>query len=255
MSTLNPKLGLGQIQVSEVYLKRVYGIPARMGSTRFPGKVLTKIGQKTLLERVWETVQSHASGQEVYICTDDSEIFDAAERFGAKIFHTSPLCVNGTEKMAQLAIESSADEVINVQADDPSIDITVLEDLERPHVSRDVVVTPIYRLSPITGDLENPNVVKVALANERRAAYFSRAVIPHFWDRENAIFWGHVGVYRYGADALRKYSESPPAFTELAESLEQLRFLSLGTEIRTVETAFNPSAIDSPEDLLKYLEN
>lgn len=233
-------------------MKRVYGIPARVASTRFPGKLLERIGGKTVLQQVWETVQTHSSDLELYVCTSDSEIKNHCATFGAKVFETDSGCRNGTERMAQLAAKTGADEIINVQADDPSLSSQVLMDLESHPLLDDEVVTPIFKMYQEHEDIENPNLVKVALANGRTAAYFSRSVIPYFAHEGKKSYWGHVGVYRYGSKALQAYRAAPPSQTEIAESLEQLRFLSIGIKINLVETEFNPSPIDSPEDLKRY---
>ena len=230
----------------------VAGIPARLDSRRFPRKLLQKFNGSTLLEHVWARTSNVLGRDAVYVCTPDREIALEAKRFGANVMPSSPAARNGTERMIALAMETGAQEVLNVQADDPLVPEALIQKMLDVDLDEREVWTPVFKLP--TGEPYSPNLVKTARSSRGDALYFSRLDIPY--DREGESKpprWGHLGLYRYGLDSLQEYSDAGESFLEKHEKLEQLRFLDLGIRIRTFETQYRPNAVDSPEDLERLL--
>ena len=232
-------------------------IPARLGSTRLPRKVLAEIHGHPLIWHVWQQVQQAHSIDRVVIATDAEEVRFTAEAFGAQVFLTNPECQSGTERIASILDQLDADLILNVQGDEPLVDPTMLDALVSKWSSAPCdLITPVYRITD-PADLGNPNVVKVARAHDGRALYFSRSPIPYVraypmeqW-LDHQEFWGHIGVYGYRAEVLRSYYQLPQSPLQQAESLEQLRFLEAGYTFQTVETGYQSVAVDTMEDLEK----
>lgn len=228
----------------------VIGIPARLDSKRFPGKLLADLGGKPLLWHTWTKASNAFGVQNAVICSSDDPILLMMERYGAKTFKTIGTYRNGTERVHELAKETGATEVLNIQGDDPTISESVLLDLAEFDANGRHVSTPIYRIRD-SALASNPNVVKVVTNESSEAMYFSRAVIPYLQMGDDFRIWGHVGVYKYTKEALSKYASRGPSDNEQLEGLEQLRFLDSRIPIMTLGVDFEPSAIDSPEDLQK----
>ncbi len=236
-------------------------IPARYDSTRFPGKALVKIGSKSMIQRVYE--QATKVLEVVYVATDDKRILDEVERFKGKAVLTSAHHKSGTDRAAE-AIELISRQstlqfnaVINIQGDEPFIDprqIKLLIDcFNNPSTEIATLVSPLTSLS----DLLNPNYPKVVLNKMREAIYFSRSPIPYVRDfpqeewLNNFRFLQHIGIYGYRTNILKEITKLQPTSLELAESLEQNRWLELGYRIKTAETHLKNISIDTPEDLRK----
>ena len=230
-------------------------IPARLASTRLPGKMLADIHGRPLLWHVWNRVRQARLLEGIYVATDSEQIRQAVESWGGQAFMTSPGCRSGTERIASILPLLSARLIINVQGDEPTIDPLLLDDLVTAwqQGGRDIL-TPVYELTS-TEDLLNPNVVKVARTHTGRALYFSRSPIPFVRDLpverwlERGPFWGHVGVYAYPREVLEAYPQLPPSSLEAVESLEQLRYLEAGYAIQTIASSYRPVAVDTPADL------
>lgn len=238
---------------------RVIGIiPARYGSTRFPGKPLALIGDKTMIRRTYErAVKSSLDG--VVVATDDQRIFDEVRGFGGRVVMTRSDHKSGTERCNEALglIWGKYDAVVNIQGDEPFIDpqqINTVADLIRlPDVCLATLAKPINDLERLT----NPNTVKVVLDCEGNALYFSRQAIPYVRGAEplqwlqNTQYYQHIGIYAYKSDTLHAVSAMLPSVLEQAESLEQLRWLENGLRIRVAVVPDSDSiAIDTPDDLL-----
>jgi 3-deoxy-manno-octulosonate cytidylyltransferase (CMP-KDO synthetase) len=242
-------------------------IPARYASTRFPGKPLAMLGGKTVIERVYSRVS--AVLDDVVVATDDQRIFDAVLAFGGKAVMTSTEHRSGTDRCreAYANIGSDADVVINIQGDEPFIDPSQIEALKDCFNNDDTDIATLARkFNPEAGfeAIFDPNVVKVTFTNKGNAMYFSRSIIPyvrnHKWQEwiNNAEFFTHVGIYAYRANVLSEISQIPQSSCELAESLEQLRWLQNGYTIKVAITNKPTIGIDTPADLdaaEKYLAN
>lgn len=238
-------------------------IPARYDSSRFPGKPLADIGGKSMIQRVYEQSLKSAVLQEVIVATDDRRIFDHVTGFGGKAVMTSTTHRSGTERCREAWRNhcdnqgSSWDAVINIQGDEPfispaQIDLAGLL-LNEPAVNICTLVKKIAR----TEELLDPNVVKVVLNRFGEALYFSRSPIPFVRGADpgnwlsQTTFFKHIGIYGYKSDILDRLPDLPPSEPEIAESLEQLRWLSNGLKIKTAVTLTETISIDTPDDLLK----
>ncbi|WOJ94219.1 3-deoxy-manno-octulosonate cytidylyltransferase [Congregibacter variabilis] len=235
-------------------------IPARYASTRLPGKPLSMIAEKTMLQHVWERARTSVASR-VVIATDDTRIAAVCGDFGAEALMTSPDHASGTDRLAEVvqALGLSDDQiVVNVQGDEPLIPATVINQVAS-NLAREETASIATLCEAITDVevLRDPNAVKVVFDEAGRALYFSRAIIPwprdHLWESAEmplGNWYRHIGLYAYRAGFLRRYTQWQPAPIELAESLEQLRALHKGEGIH-VETACEPvpGGIDTPEDL------
>jgi 3-deoxy-manno-octulosonate cytidylyltransferase (CMP-KDO synthetase) len=241
-------------------IKTTAVIPARLGSTRLPNKVLADLCGKTLVRRVWEQVSQAARIDEVYIATDSPEVLAEAESWGGRALMTSPACQSGTERIASVISQLHGDLILNVQGDEPLIDPGMLDELVRRwEAAPSDLITPAYRIERLE-ELLNPNIVKVVRAGDGRALYFSRSAVPYLRDLpqeswlESTDYWGHVGVYGYRRFVLERYAELPASWLEQSERLEQLRFLEAGYAIQVFETAYRPVAVDVQADLERVRE-
>jgi len=233
----------------------IVAIPARIKSTRFPGKVLADIHGMPMLWHVYRAVSTAQTIDEVWVLTDSKEVLDLAVSWGAKAMMTSEECPSGTARIASVIEHLPAELIINVQADEPLLPGAVVDEIVAGLQETDAeVATPVYSIKG-KGELENPNIVKVVRAFDKKALYFSRSPVPYVRDSDIAEwasltpFWGHVGVYGFKRKVLEEYEQYPMGKLEEAEKLEQLRLLEAGKQILTVETDYHPRAVDVPSDL------
>jgi 3-deoxy-manno-octulosonate cytidylyltransferase (CMP-KDO synthetase) len=233
-------------------------IPARLGSTRLPGKVLADLGGKPVLRHVWEAASRARLTEAPWILTDAPEVRDVVKAWGGRVIMTSPECRSGTERLVSVLDQLEGGFFVNVQGDEPFIDPAVIDALvERHEATGAPLVTAVYPLRSAES-LGNPNVVKAVRAHDGRVLYFSRAAVPHCRDLPDhgawlgqGAYWGHFGVYGYARSVLEGHPALPPSPLEEIERLEQLRFLEAGFTFQTIEVAAPTVAIDTPEDLLK----
>jgi len=259
-------------------------IPARYGSTRFPGKPLADLCGKPLIARVVERAREARRVDEVIVATDDERILRAVEAHGGRAVMTSPNCASGSDRIAEVAARfPEAALIVNVQGDEPLMPPEVIDRAIAALESDPecAVSTAMIRIHS-EEDYLSPHVVKVVCDREGRALYFSRSPLPNLTraseeekqtygaqfgggasdksdvsDRSDVSdtpaipFWGfkHFGLYVYRREALLRFVSMPPAALERIEKLEQLRFLENGMRIRVVETALDSIGVDTPEDL------
>ncbi len=238
-------------------------IPARYASTRFPAKPLAMLGGKTVIQRVYEQVAGVLD--DAYVATDDERIEAAVKEFGGKVVMTSVHHKSGTDRCFEAAckIGGDYDVVVNIQGDEPFIQPSQLHSIQ---ACFDDPATQIATLvKPFTADndislLENPNSPKVVLDKNRNALYFSRSVIPYLRNVEKAdwlkrhTFYKHIGLYAYRLEVLKEITALPQSPLELAESLEQLRWLENGYLIKAGISEVETIGIDTPEDLARAEE-
>lgn len=241
-------------------MKFIAIIPARYASTRFPGKPLALLGGKPVIQRVYEKVKEVIS--DVYVATDDQRIFDTVESFGGKAVMTSANHKSGTDRIKEALdkVGGGFDVVINIQGDEPFIHKSQIEEVCRCF---DDASTQIATLGiPFTekGGMDavsNPNSPKIVVDNNGFAMYFSRSVIPFVRNVDKNEWLGHypflkhIGLYAYRSEVLREVTALPQSSLELAESLEQLRWLQNGYKIKVGTTTLETVGIDTPEDLAK----
>lgn len=231
-------------------------IPARMASSRLPGKMLKLLGKKPVIQHVIERAQKVRNCQSVYVVTDSNEIVQLAASLGVKGLLTSSKCRSGTERIVSVLDKIQGDWLFNVQGDEPFFDINLVETMiDKTRSINADILTPIYRLQSLD-DVLSPNIVKVVCDNNGYALYFSRSPIPFVRDvlkqdwLNHVVFWGHLGIYGYQRTILENYFQFSESPLENVESLEQLRFLSNGCKIFTCEAKARSVAIDTAEDLL-----
>ena len=236
-------------------------IPARFGSSRFPGKPLVMIGNKTMIQRVYD--QASKILDMVYVATDDKRIFEAVQNFGGKAIMTSPNHLSGTDRCAEAVMKikqetgRKIDIVINIQGDEPFIKPEQIALLINCFDDESVQLATLIRKVEPGEDIFNPNQPKVILNLKGDAIYFSRAAIPYVRDTEKEgwskkqVFYKHIGLYAYKTETLAKITLLPCSSLEISESLEQNRWLENGYKIRTAVTNWQSIGIDTPEDLEK----
>ncbi len=236
-------------------------IPARYASTRFPGKPLVDIWGKTMLQRVWEQVRKTPAVERVILATDDERVYEHARAFGGEVVMTRPDHQSGTDRCAEVAATiENAEIVLNIQGDEPFVQPEQINLLVRT-----LTDAPSYPIATLVKrihmpeELFNPNVVKAVFAQNRRVLYFSRhpipfvrGVAPEIWLTAGE-FYKHLGLYAFRRDALLQIAQLPPSPLELAESLEQLRWLTHGYGIAAGITDAESVGIDTPEDLERLL--
>jgi 3-deoxy-manno-octulosonate cytidylyltransferase (CMP-KDO synthetase) len=236
--------------------KVIIVIPARYASTRLPGKPLLDIRGKPMIQWVYERAKQVQNAHAVIVATDDERILKAVQAFGGEARMTSSSLASGTDRVAAIAQEVSADVYVNVQGDEPMIDPRSIEK------AMDLVVSGRYPMGTVMTplrspeELSNPAVVKVVTDLEGRALYFSRFPIPY--SRQSAPALGgrfasqrHVGLYVYNRETLLKLTGLPVSSLEVAESLEQLRALENGIPIGVAEVESLSIGVDTPEELEK----
>ncbi len=233
-------------------------IPARYASTRFPAKPLAILGGKTVIQRVYEQVAGILD--DAYVATDDERIEATVKAFGGKVVMTSPLHKSGTDRCyeAFTKIEGHFDVVVNIQGDEPFIQQSQLEAIKACFDDSSTQIATLVK--PFSSDdsfeaLENVNSPKVVLNKNRNAMYFSRSVIPYQRNAEKNewlkghTYYKHIGLYAYRTEVLKEITNLPQSPLELAESLEQLRWLENGYSIKAGITSVETIGIDTPQDL------
>ena len=232
-------------------------IPARYQSSRFPGKPLVQIAGKSMIQRVYERVKEVSAIFEVLVATDDQRIVDEVVSFGGKAVMTGE-CSCGTERVYEAVLDIECDIVINVQGDEPLINKEMLQDLINAFEDGTVEVATLKKEIQSKRDIDDPNVVKVVTNQKNNAIYFSRCAIPYDRERIGVTYYRHMGIYAYSKLFLEKYVKLPKSSLEISESLEQLRVLDNGYDIRVVETKYESIGVDLPEHVAlveRMLEN
>ena len=230
-------------------------IPARYASTRFPGKPLALLGGKPVIQHVYEKVA--AVLEAAYVATDDERIYDVVKSFGGQVVMTRTNHKSGTDRIEE-AIEKIGGEwdvVVNVQGDEPFVAKSQLDTIchcfDDPTTQIATLGKPFESMEAV----QNPNSPKIVVDNMGFAMYFSRSVIPYVRGKEKSSwlthypFLKHLGIYAYRKDVLRQITQLPQSSLEIAESLEQLRWLQNGFKIKVGTTDVETVGIDTPQDL------
>ncbi|MFK5923116.1 MAG: 3-deoxy-manno-octulosonate cytidylyltransferase [Verrucomicrobiota bacterium] len=226
-------------------------IPARWGSTRFPGKPLHLIAGKPLVQHVWDRCQLCKNLDSVVVATDDQRIADAVEAFGGQVALTASDHPSGTDRIAEVAKQQAdCTHVINIQGDEPLISPDLIDELAQTLIDQDdcemvTAANPIRFEDP---EFNDPNVVKVVLDHHGRALYFSRSPLP--FPRSpipDLQVLRHKGIYGFSREFLLRFVKWPPSALERCEQLEQLRALENGAKINVIITSDDSPGIDTPE--------
>jgi 3-deoxy-manno-octulosonate cytidylyltransferase (CMP-KDO synthetase) len=234
-------------------MKSVIVIPARYGSTRFPGKSLARIQGRPMIQWVWEAASRSRLTQQVIIATDDDRIADTAAKFGADVVMTKKSHRSGTDRMAEVADKISAQLYVNVQGDEPLLSHGAVDDLIRAMLEspRVPIGTLAHRIES-EAEWRSPEVVKAVRNRHHEALYFSRSPLPfqRAFDPRTPL-WRHVGIYAFRPRALETFVSLKPSPLEVAEGLEQLRALEHGMVIQLIETKYRCLGVDTPADLAR----
>ncbi len=239
----------------------VIAIPARMESSRLPGKVLKDISGKPMLLRVIERCRLAKCTHKIVLCTDSDQIANEASDWNVNdIIKTSSECKSGSERIGSVAQALVGHQklnqslIINVQADQPFIDPLIIDKIAQRFIdTKEEVITPVYPLAPI--NIHDPNHVKVLISFTDKAIYFSRSAIPHVRDlprdrwHEKVTYWGHIGVYGFRGDILANWNNFPFSLLEDSERLEHLRLIESGIPISILKVDTQSLSVDTPEQL------
>ena len=258
--------------------KFVVAIPARLNSSRLPNKLMAPIGKKTMIERVLISCSKAKNINEIVLCTDSEKILNLTKSLGFKALKTKNNLSSGTERISSVLrdiafqlypIEKDCSEeilikllskiaIINVQGDQPFLDPDVITSMVKVFKNSPLspeLITPIYKLAKES--IHNPNVVKTLINGNKKAIYFSRAAVPFVrdvkkedWYLKNT-FWGHVGIYGYRGDVLKKWDDLKTSYLEKLEKLEQLRFIEAGYLFDTFEVEGDFLSVDTLDQLEK----
>ena len=234
-------------------------IPARYGSSRFPGKPLVMLGRKPMIQHVYEQAVACRAVMDVLVATDDERIKQAVERFGGRAVMIAGDYRTGTDRVAGVARMFDGDYFLNLQGDEIPLQPDLLTDLIDPFMKSGVGMGTLKRTIDSTEDVHNPSVVKVVTDQLGNALYFSRAPIPLVRDDPSrravgGLHYIHLGLYMYRRDTLLKLAALPTGRLEDAEKLEQLRALEHGIPIRVWDTTQASLRIDAPEDVESVAE-
>jgi len=234
------------------YKPKCYGIiPARYGSTRFPGKPLAEIHGKPMFWHVYDRAKNCPDISAVYVATDDDRIAEAAKALNVAVLWTRSDHRSGTDRVFEASeqLNIADDEVvINIQGDEPALNPSLLSELIQPFTDPEVCVsTPVRPIAPESA--KSPDRVKAVFCSKNKALYFSRAPIPFARESTAVQFYGHIGLYAFRMNALKKFVSLPPGRLETIEKLEQLRLLEHNISIHIVITQYESLSVDRPEDL------
>lgn len=240
-------------------LKIVGIIPARYASTRFPGKPLVDIAGKSMIKRVYEQAKKSASLSDVIVATDDTRIEQHVQAFGGKVVMTSNLHQSGTDRCFEAikVLSEQVDVVVNIQGDEPFIHPGQIDEIASCFKTPGVQLATLIKRVSSSEELFNVNIPKVIINKQKEAICFSRQTIPHIRGKKEEewlkqyTFYKHIGIYAYQAAILGEITSLQPSSLEIAEGLEQLRWIENGYKIKVELTDYESVAIDVPEDLKK----
>ena len=238
-------------------MKKAIGIiPARLASTRFPGKVLANIAGKSLIQRTYEQASQSSSLESILIATDDPSVMEHTKSFGAQCFMTNPSHTSGTNRIAEVAQKhcEKSDVIVNIQADEPLLSPNVIDTLvDALNAHQEAVCTTAAIKFPENQELNDPSAVKCVFDRQGRALYFSRSAIPSTYKGKSEHYL-HMGIYCFRKPFLLTYANLKPTPLQQAEDLEQLKILEHGYPIHISVVKEMGIGVDTPEDLKKVEE-
>ncbi len=229
-------------------------IPARYGSSRFPGKILADICGKPMIQRVYEQSAKSELIDRLIVAVDDQRVFDIVRKFGGEAVMTRTDHKSGTDRLAEAVEKLDVSIVVNIQGDQPLFDPIMIDEAVQPLLTDKTIQMSTLKIKIGEEEYNDPAVVKVVVDENDFALYFSRSLIPFSRDRVAVDVYEHVGMYVYHKDFLLEISKLPQTILEKTEMLEQLRVLEKGYNIKVVETKsdrISGISVDTPEDLEK----
>lgn len=234
-------------------MKAVALIPARYDATRFPGKLMAKLGSKSVILRTYESTVNTGLFEEVYVVTDSDIIFEEITASGGKAIKSQKEHECGSDRIAEAAETIEADIIVNVQGDEPFTKkeplVKLLEVFEGED-AKEIDLASLMQVLTKVNQIEDPNYVKVVVDQNNFAMFFSRSPIPYPRNKAaNAKYYEHIGVYAFRKQALLDFYNTPMTILEDTEKIECLRYLETGKKIKMVETEYMGIEIDTPEDL------
>ena len=234
-------------------MKAVALIPARYDATRFPGKLMAKLGSKSVILRTYESTVNTGLFEEVYVVTDSDIIFEEITASGGKAIKSQKEHECGSDRIAEAAEKIEADIIVNVQGDEPFTKkeplVKLLEVFEGED-AKEIDLASLMQVLTKVNQIEDPNYVKVVVDQNNFAMFFSRSPIPYPRNKAaNAKYYEHIGVYAFRKQALLDFYNTPMTILEDTEKIECLRYLETGKKIKMVETEYMGIEIDTPEDL------
>ena len=236
-------------------MKTIAVIPARFAATRFPGKLMQKIGDKTIIRMVYENAVESGIFNQVLVVTDSEVIFQEIQSLGGFVKMSGGEHASGSDRIAEAIVDLDVDVVMNIQGDEPFIKKEPLADLLGCFKDESVFVASLMKKIGDDEEVNNPNLVKVVCNKANEALYFSRSAIPFKRNTQTKLpYFKHIGVYAFKKKTLLEFTKWPQGELEQTEMLEQLRYLENGVSIKMVETSFSSIGIDTLEDYEKAKE-
>jgi 3-deoxy-manno-octulosonate cytidylyltransferase (CMP-KDO synthetase) len=233
-------------------MKKIAMIPARYAATRFPGKLMQMLGDKTVIRQTYDATIATGLFDEVVVVTDSEIIFSEIEAAGGRVVMSQYEHESGSDRIAEAAVNMSVDIIVNVQGDTPFVKREPLEKLLKQFDDSTVQVASMMQVLTKQSEIDDPNFVKVAVDKNMNSLFFSRSVIPYPRDTTvPSIYYEHIGVYAFRKEALVNFTQWPVTPLEAVEKIECLRYLENGIPLRMIVVDYMGVEIDTPEDLAK----
>lgn len=233
-------------------MKKIAMIPARYAATRFPAKLMQKLGDKTVILHTYDNTVATNLFDEVVVVTDSDIIFQEITSHGGKAVMSKKEHESGSDRIAEAVADMDVDIVVNVQGDEPFVQREPLEKLLAVFADEQVQVASLMQVMYELQYVQDPNYVKVAVDKNMNALFFSRSPIPYHRDKEiSPVYYEHIGVYAFRKQALLNFTSWPITPLEAAEKIECLRYLENGVSLKMIVTEYMGVEIDTPEDLVR----
>ena len=236
-------------------MKIIAVIPARYQASRFPGKLMQKLGKTTVITHTYQNVVATGLFSEVLVATDSDAIQNEIEKLGGLVFRSLKEHACGSDRIAEAVLQNNADIVVNIQGDEPFLNepsLKALLNIFRDDVEKQIDLASLMTPLAAKEEIENPNNVKVIVDQQNCALYFSRSPIPYYRSTDlPQNYYKHLGVYAFRREALIHFSTSEMTPLEQAEKIECIRYLEQGKKIKMVVTHQTAFGIDTPDDLKK----
>jgi 3-deoxy-manno-octulosonate cytidylyltransferase (CMP-KDO synthetase) len=233
-------------------MKKIAMIPARYAATRFPGKLIQLLGNKTVIRQTYDATVATGLFDEVVVVTDSEIIFSEIEAAGGRVVMSQYEHESGSDRIAEAAADMDVDIIVNVQGDTPFVKREPLEKLLQQFDDASVQVASMMQALTKQSEIDDPNFVKVAVDKNMNSLFFSRSIIPYPRDKNIPVtYYEHIGVYAFRKEALINFTQWPVTPLEAAEKIECLRYLENGIPLRMIVVDYMGVEIDTPDDLAK----